>query len=91
MADMVKKEDGRNGFSSKTVLRGMGEVKLSIPRDRKGGFEPEPVKKRQTDIFFDTLPFRLILQIMVQPILQLSGLCFCLLPFFSPLIPHLPR
>jgi transposase-like protein len=28
----------------------MGEISLDIPRDRKGDFEPQIVKKNQTDI-----------------------------------------
>jgi len=43
-------DNSRNGYSSKTVQGSMGEVELSIPRDRKGEFEPELVKKHQTDI-----------------------------------------
>lgn len=43
-------DNSRNGYSSKTVQGSMGEVELSIPRDRKGEFAPELVKKHQTDI-----------------------------------------
>ncbi len=43
-------DNSRNGYCSKTVQGSMGEVELSIPRDRKGEFEPELVKKHQTDI-----------------------------------------
>jgi len=43
-------DNSRNGYSSKKVQGSMGEVELSIPRDRKGEFEPELVKKHQTDI-----------------------------------------
>ena len=45
-----KTDNSRNGYSSKTVQGSMGEVEIDIPRDRKGEFEPELVKKHQTDI-----------------------------------------
>ena len=37
----------RNGYSSKTVQSQQGEMELSIPRDRKGTFEPILVPKHQ--------------------------------------------
>ena len=43
-------EDSRNGHSPKTVTSSMGEIALDIPRDRQGSFEPQVVKKHQTDI-----------------------------------------
>lgn len=43
-------DDSRNGYSKKTVVSSMGEIGLDIPRDRKGEFEPQVVKKNQTDI-----------------------------------------
>lgn len=43
-------DNSRNGFSKKTVVSSMGEIDLDIPRDRKGEFEPQIVKKNQTDI-----------------------------------------
>lgn len=43
-------DDSRNGYSQKTVTSSMGEFELDIPRDRKGVFEPQVVKKNQTDI-----------------------------------------
>lgn len=43
-------DDSRNGYSKKTVVSSMGEIDLDIPRDRKGEFEPQVVKKNQTDI-----------------------------------------
>ena len=39
-----------NGHSTKTVQGSMGERELQIPRDRDGDFEPQLVKKHQTDI-----------------------------------------
>ena len=43
-------DDSRNGYSKKTVTSSMGPIDLDIPRDRKGEFEPQVVKKNQTDI-----------------------------------------
>lgn len=42
--------NSRNGHSMKTVQGSMGEMELQIPRDRDGEFEPQLVKKHQTDI-----------------------------------------
>lgn len=35
----------RNGFTSKTVQTGLGPVRLAVPRDRLGSFEPQIVPK----------------------------------------------
>ena len=43
-------DDSRNGYSPKTVTSSMGTIDLDIPRDLKGNFEPQIVKKNQTDI-----------------------------------------
>ena len=43
-------DDSRNGYSKKTVTSSLGDIDLDIPRDRKGEFEPQIVKKNQTDI-----------------------------------------
>lgn len=43
-------DDSRNGYSPKTVVSSVGEIPLDIPRDRKGDFKPQTVKKNQTDI-----------------------------------------
>ena len=43
-------DDSRNGYSKKTVTSSFGEIDLDIPRDRKGEFEPQVVRKNQTDI-----------------------------------------
>lgn len=43
-------DDSRNGYSKKTVTSSFGDIDLDIPRDRKGEFEPEAVRKNQTDI-----------------------------------------
>ncbi len=40
----------RNGYSEKTLKTTAGEVRVSVPRDREGSFEPILVGKRQTDV-----------------------------------------
>jgi len=37
----------RNGFSEKTVKGSIGDIALSIPRDRQSTFEPQFVPKHQ--------------------------------------------
>ena len=39
--------NSRNGVRSKTVLTEVGPVRLEVPRDREGSFEPRIVAKRQ--------------------------------------------
>lgn len=39
--------NGRNGYSSKTLLTEHGELAVEVPRDREGSFEPQMVKKRE--------------------------------------------
>ena len=46
-------ENSRNGHSSKKLRTSYGEVDVSIPRDRKGEFEPQLLKKNQTSISQD--------------------------------------
>ena len=43
-------DDSRNGYSKKTVTSSLGNIELDIPRDRNGEFQPQAVKKNQTDI-----------------------------------------
>jgi transposase-like protein len=40
--------NSRNGHSRKTLTSEYGEVEITVPRDRKGEFEPEIIKKHQT-------------------------------------------
>jgi putative transposase len=42
--------NSRNGFSEKTLKSSQGEITVQIPRDRNGEFEPELIKKYDTDI-----------------------------------------
>ena len=46
-------DNSRNGHSSKTLRTSFGEVDVSVPRDRKGEFEPQLLKKNQTSISQD--------------------------------------
>ena len=46
-------DNSRNGHSSKTLRTSFGEVDVSVPRDRKGEFEPRLLKKNQTSISQD--------------------------------------
>ena len=46
-------DNSRNGHSTKTVKSSLGDIELSIPRDRKGEFEPQLVKKNQTTLSGD--------------------------------------
>jgi len=39
-------DDSRNGYSKKTVTSSFGEIDLDIPRDRKGEFEPQVIRKK---------------------------------------------
>jgi putative transposase len=40
--------NSRNGKGSKTLKTRRGKVEVDVPRDRKGSFEPQLVRKRQT-------------------------------------------
>ena len=46
-------DNSRNGHSSKTLRTSFGDVEVSVPRDRKGEFEPQILKKNQTSITQD--------------------------------------
>ena len=41
-------ENSRNGHSKKTVQTDSGPMEIEVPRDRKSGFEPKLIRKRQT-------------------------------------------
>lgn len=43
-------DNSRNGYTKKTVRSELGPVELSIPRDRKGEFEPKIVPKYKRDV-----------------------------------------
>ena len=46
-------DNSRNGHSSKRLRTSFGDVDVSVPRDRKGEFEPQVLKKNQTSISQD--------------------------------------
>lgn len=46
-------DNSRNGHSRKTLRTSFGDVEVSVPRDRKGEFEPQLLKKNQTSISQD--------------------------------------
>lgn len=46
-------DNSRNGYSEKGLRTSFGEVDIKVPRDRKGEFEPELVKKQQTSLSGD--------------------------------------
>ena len=43
-------DNSRDVYSQKTVQGSLGEMEIDISRDRKGEFEPQLVKKHQTDV-----------------------------------------
>jgi len=42
--------NSRNGYTEKTLKSSQGEISIKVPRDRNGEFEPQLIKKHQTDI-----------------------------------------
>ena len=46
-------DNSRNGHSDKTLRTSFGDVEVSVPRDRKGEFEPKVLKKNQTSVSQD--------------------------------------
>ena len=46
-------ENSRNDHSSKTLRTSFSDVDVAVPRDRKGEFEPQLLKKNQTSISQD--------------------------------------
>ena len=46
-------ENSRNGHSGKTLKSSLGDMEICVPRDRKGEFEPQLVKKNQTTLSGD--------------------------------------
>ena len=46
-------DNSRNGHSGKRLRTSFGEVDVSVPRDRKGEFEPQVLRKNQTSISQD--------------------------------------
>ena len=48
-----KTDNSRNGYSRKRLKTSYGETEVSVPRDRKGEFEPRLLRKNQTSIGHD--------------------------------------
>lgn len=46
-------ENSRNGHSKKTLKTSFGDIEVETPRDRRGEFEPQILKKNQTSITQD--------------------------------------
>lgn len=46
-------DNSRNGYSEKTLKTSLGDLELIVPRDRKGEFTPQLVKKNQTTLSGD--------------------------------------
>ena len=46
-------DNSRNGYSEKTLKTTLGDMEIAVPRDRKGQFEPQLVKKQQTTLSGD--------------------------------------
>jgi putative transposase len=46
-------DNSRNGYTTKTMHTSYGDMDLEVPRDRKGEFEPQIVKKYQNTISQD--------------------------------------
>ena len=46
-------DNSRNGHTTKRLKSSMGEMEVSVPRDRKGEFDPQIVKKHQTSLSGD--------------------------------------
>lgn len=46
-------DNSRNGYSEKTLKTSLGDMDISVPRDRNGEFEPQIVKKHQTSLSGD--------------------------------------
>lgn len=43
-------DNSRNGYSHKTMKTSFGNMEIAVPRDRKGEFEPQLIRKNQTAI-----------------------------------------
>lgn len=46
-------DNSRNGDSQKTMHTSYGDMEIDIPRDRKGEYEPQAVKKYQNTVTRD--------------------------------------
>lgn len=46
-------DNSRSGYSSKTMHTSYGDMEIDVPRDRKGEFEPQVIKKYQNTVTQD--------------------------------------
>lgn len=46
-------DNSRNGYSEKTMKTSFGDMDITVPRDRKGEFDPQLIKKQQTTLSGD--------------------------------------
>ena len=46
-------DNSRNGHSNKTMHTGYGDMDVAIPRDRKGDYKPQLIKKYQNTVSQD--------------------------------------
>lgn len=46
-------DNSRNGYSEKTMKTSFGDMDIAVPRDRKGEFDPQIIKKQQTTLSGD--------------------------------------
>ena len=46
-------DNSRNGYTEKTLKSSLGNLEIAVPRDRKGEFAPQLVKKNQTTLSGD--------------------------------------
>jgi transposase-like protein len=46
-------DNSRNGYSQKTMKSSYGDITVDVPRDRKGEFTPQLIKKNQTTLTGD--------------------------------------
>ncbi len=46
-------DNSRNGYSKKTMHTSYGDMDIEVPRDRKGEFEPQVIKKYQNTVTQD--------------------------------------
>ncbi len=49
----IETDNSRNGYSKKTMHTRYGDMEIDVPRDRKGEFEPQVIKKYQNTITQD--------------------------------------
>ena len=48
--ELKENDNSRNGYTPKTVRSSQGDIRLDIPRDRKGDFQPELIRRHENDI-----------------------------------------